>query len=49
VKTILIIVLLHTTASVTVVEFDDAPSCERAADAVRKLASVRTVCTPKGS
>jgi len=48
-KTILIIILLHSTASVTAIEFDDAQACERAADAIRKLTWAKTVCAQKAN
>jgi len=48
-KTILIIILLHSTASVTVVEFDDVQACERAAEAIRKLTWAKTLCAPKAA
>ena len=46
-KTILIIIVLHSTTAITAVEFDDAPACERAAAALHQLASVRTLCVAK--
>jgi hypothetical protein len=46
-KTILIIIVLHSTTAVTTVEFDDGPACARAAESLKKLTSVRTLCTPK--
>ena len=48
-KTILIIILLHSTSAISVIEFDDAQACERAAQAIRQITSVRTVCAPKAS
>ena len=47
-KTILIIIVLHSTAAITAIEFDDARACERAAEALSKQGNVRTICTPKG-
>ena len=47
-KTILIVVVLHSTAAITSIEFDNAQACETAAKAVRELVRARTVCTPKG-
>ena len=47
-KTILIIIVLHSTAAITAIEFDDAKACEQAAEALRQQGRVRTICTPKG-
>jgi len=47
VKTILIIIFLHSITAATVIEFDDARACKGAADAVHKLVDARTVCVPK--
>jgi DNA-binding LacI/PurR family transcriptional regulator len=47
-KTILIIIVLHSTAAVTTIEFDNAKACEQAAEALRQLGRFKTVCTPKG-
>jgi hypothetical protein len=48
-KTILIVVVLSGMPAMTAIEFDDAQSCERAAQAIHKTVrvDVRTICTPK--
>ena len=47
VTVILIVILLHSTATVTAIEFDGLEACQHAAAAIKQLVQAHTVCVPK--